>query len=552
MKRLHCVVLTVLIVCMALLCGAAPAEKCEDIVILYTGDVHCGIDDDIGYAGLAAYKALVEEKTDYVSLVDCGDAIQGAYIGTISKGEYPVDIMNELGYDLAVPGNHEFDYGMEQLSALLERAGAQYLACNIDYSGRGENALAALKPYELVDYGDTTVAFLGVATPESVTKSTPSYFMENGEYVYSFTAGDEGALLYERVQHYVDECRDKGADYVVVLAHLGDLEELAPYTSVELIRNTRGIDALLDGHAHSVIPCRIEENIRGEAVLLGAAGTKLENIGQLVIRPGGVMSLGLISDYGSKDEDFTAFYEELSAEFEEDMNRVVATSDVSLSANSDEGTRLVRCRETTLGNLCADAYRWVSGAQIAVVNGGGIRADLPAGDILYADILALHPYGNTLCVAEVSGQEILDALEMASRDTEAVWAEDGAAVGENGGFLQVSGLRYTIDTTVASAVMLDENGMFQAVDGERRVKDVEVMNEAGDYQPLEPEKEYTLASHNYMIREGGDGLGMFRDNELLISEGMADYQILLEYITEGLSGQLAELYRETEGRICVK
>ncbi len=552
MKRLHCVVLAVLLLCMTLFCGAAAPEKGEDIVILYTSDVHCGVEDDIGYAGLAAYKAAMEAKTEYVSLVDCGDALQGAFIGTISQGEYMVEIMNELGYDLAVPGNHEFDYGMEQLSALLAKAEAQYLACNIDFSGRGPNALETALPYVLEEYGDVTVGFIGVATPESLIKSTPSYFMEDGDYVYSFCAGEDGARLWERVQSCADACRAVGADYVIVLSHLGDLEESAPYTSVELIRNTWGIDAVLDGHAHSEIPCRVEENARGGEVLLGACGTKLENIGQLVIRPGGVMSLGLISDYGRKDADFEAFYAGLAAGFEQDMNRVVARSDTALSADSPEGTRLVRCRETALGNFCADAYRWASGAQIAMVNGGGIRADLPAGDILYADVLALHPYGNSLCVAEVTGQEILDALEMASRDTCPAYEENGQALGENGGFLQVSGLRYTIDTTVSSSVELDENGMFAGVTGPCRVTEVEVMNEAGDYELLEPEALYTLASHNYLIREGGDGLGMFRDNELIVAEGVTDHQILLDYITEGLDGQLAALYGKVEGRIEVK
>ncbi len=559
-------VLLALAVLTAMLCGcSAPAEipvpaatdepaaeEMKDIVILFTNDVHCGIEDDIGYSGLAAYKKSVEARTPYVTLVDCGDAIQGGFIGTISKGAYIVEIMNELDYDLAVPGNHEFDYGMEQLSALLDAAEAQYLACNVDYSGAGTSALAAARPYEILEYGDTAVAFIGITTPESITKSTPSYFMEDGDYVYSFVSGEDGQLLYDRVQSYVDECRAQGADYVIALSHLGDLAESSPYTSVELIENTSGIDAVLDGHAHSVIPCRVEENREGEAVLLSSTGTKLDNIGQLVISAGGYVSVGLISDYAGKDAEFDAFYDELKAEYEDDMNRVVATSDIALSISSEAGVRLVRCRETAIGNFCADAYRAVTGADVAFVNGGGIRADLPEGDILYADVLALHPFGNTLCVAKATGQEILDCLEVSCMNTQAEASAEGQALGENGSFLSVSGLCYTIDTSVESSVVFDENGMFVAVEGERRARDVQILNEDGEYEPIDPEREYTVASHNYLIKDSGGGINVFADNELIISEGMADYQVILTYITEYLQGELGGMYAQTEGRILVE
>ena len=551
-KSLH--LLLAVLIAAAMLCGAAWALDAagEDIVILFTNDVHCGIEDDIGYSGLAAYKKSVEERTPYVTLVDCGDALQGGFIGTISKGAYVVQIMNQLGYDLAVPGNHEFDYGMEQLAARMEASNAQYLACNVDYSGSGDSALSSAKPYEILEYGDTAVAFIGVTTPECITKSTPSYFMEDGAYVYSFAAGENGQLLYDRVQGYVDECRTAGADYVVVLSHLGDMEESSPYTSVELIGNTVGIDAVLDGHAHNVIPCRVLENREGEMVLLGSAGTKLDNIGQLVISAGGYVSVGLISGYDGKDAAFDAFYSELKAEFEDDMNRVVATSDTALSISDDSGLRMVRNRETAIGNFCADAYRTVTGADVAFVNGGGIRADLPAGDILYSDVLAMHPYGNSICMVKATGQEILDCLEVSCMDTQPEASADGRALGENGSFQSVSGLRYTIDTAVSSPVVFDENGMLLSVDGERRAKNVEILGADGEYHPIDPQGEYTVASHNYLIRESGGGINVFADNELLISEGMSDYQAVLTYITEYLHGELGGLYAGPEGRILVQ
>lgn len=530
---------------------ATPVEQ-EEIVILFTNDVHCGISDDIGYAGLAAYRDRMLERTDNVTLVDCGDAIQGDVLGVISNGQIIVDIMNEVEYDLAVLGNHEFDYGMEQLGALISDANADYLACNITYTGSSINDLTAVQPYKIIEYDNWQVAYIGVTTPETLTSSTPSYFMEDGEYVYDFTAGNEGNDLYNLVQGYVDECREAGADYVVILAHLGDAEGYSPYSSVDLIRNTEGVDAVLDGHEHSVIPCQIEENIRGEEVLLASTGTKLNNIGQLTINTSGELSVGLISGYSAKDASVEAFIEEVTNTYQSVLGEVVATSDVALPINGEDGARLVRNRETTIGNLCADAYRSVSGAQIAFVNGGGIRDDLPAGNIIFADVIAVHPFGNTLCMVEATGQEILDLLELASAKTEAEASVDGAAVGEDGTFQQVSGLRYTIDTSIESSVILDENGNFAGVEGDRRVKNVRVAGVTGAWEPLDPEATYTVASHNYLIKEGGGGATMFMDNPLLINEGMLDYQMLITYITETLQGNLSERYSETEHRITVQ
>ena len=544
--------LLALVLVLSSLAGCNTEKQQEDIVILYTNDVHCAVDADIGYTGLAAYKKWVEEKTSYVALVDCGDALQGDTVGTVSQGDYLVDIMNQVGYDFAVLGNHEFDYGMEQLAALLEKSEAQYLGCNIRYTGAGDSAVSALKPYEIVSYGDTEVAFLGVSTPESIVKSTPAYFMdESGAFVYDFYGGS-GEELYAQVQETVDECREKGADYVIVLAHLGDDETSAPFRSTDLIAGTTGIDAVLDGHSHSVIPCDVVNNKDGEKVLLSSTGTGLTNIGQLVITADGNLIAGLISDFPDKDTETDSFVKGIQSQYEAELEQVVAHTDVPLTTASESGIRLIRNRETNLGDFCADAYRMIAGADIAFINGGGIRADLGVGDITYGDIIAVHPYGNTLCVAEATGQEILDALEMASRSAMAEVSDGENAVGENGGFLQVSGLKYTIDTTVASTVEVDETGMFISCGENRRVKDVQVLQADGGYVPIDPAKTYTLASHNYLLKQGGDGLNMFMDNTLTMNEGMLDYQVLITYITDHLGGTVSSDYAQPQGRITVE
>ena len=522
----------------------------NDIVILYTNDVHCGIEENIGYAGLLSYKESMLENTPYVTMVDCGDAIQGDFIGLTSEGSYVVDIMNEAGYDFAVLGNHEFDYGMENLEKLIEQADYSYLGCNITYSGQNENRLDAVKPYEIVEYGKTKVAFIGVTTPESISSSTPTYFMEDGEYVYGFCGGEDGSKLYECVQNYVDECRKNGADYVVVLAHLGDGEEY-PYSSNTLVKGTEGIDVVLDGHAHSTIACQIESNKNGEEVLISSTGTKFANIGKLVITAEGEISTELINDYTEKDERIQRYIDVIQATYEEDLKEVVAVSDVTLTGFSGEGIRLVRNRETTIGNFCADAYRYVAKADIALVNGGGIRADLPGGDVTYEDLFAVHPFGNTLCMVEATGQEILDCLEMCYRIVLPEVSDGENAIGEDGGFQQVSGLKFWVDTSIESSVVVDENELFVSVDGERRVKDVLVLNDNGEYEPLDVNAVYTVASHNYLLKECGSGCPMFADNVFLIEEGMADYQVLITYMQEGLNGKIDNRYEKTEGRIQV-
>ncbi|MCM1049451.1 MAG: bifunctional metallophosphatase/5'-nucleotidase [Clostridiales bacterium] len=551
--------LSILCICAAVLLavglsaffGSTRREENSNIYILYTNDVHCAVDGNMGYAELTAYRESLEESSPYVTLVDCGDAIQGDALGTVSDGEYPVELMNKVGYDYAVLGNHEFDYGMEQLAKLLEFSEAEYLGCNITYSGTGENKLSVVKPYAIQKYGNVEVAFIGVSTPETILSSTPSVFMdENGEYVYGFSAEDE-ETFYATVQESIDDCLKEGADYVVLLTHLGTDEVSKPFRSVDLIMGTTGVDAVLDGHSHSTIPCEYVKNKEEELVLLSSTGEKLDAIGQLMITPKGQIVSTLITGYPQEDDEMASCVEDIQLRYEATLNEIIGSSGVALTIVGSDGVRLVRSRETNLGDFCTDAYREVAGADIAFINGGGIRADIEAGDITYGDIIAVHPYGNTLCMVWASGQEILDCLEMSCSQMMAEVSEAGNAIGENGGFQQVSGLRFMVDLSVESSVITDENGMFVSVEGERRVKDVEVLQKDGSYQAIEPDKMYKVASHNYLLKEGGDGLNMFTDNQFIIDEGMSDYQVLSTYIREHLGGTIGDEYSKEQGRIKV-
>ncbi len=530
----------------------AAEEETGKIVILHTNDVHCGIDQatdkdsgavtNIGYAGVAAYKAKMEARygAGNVTLVDAGDAIQGGPIGTLSKGEYIVEIMNQAGYDLAIPGNHEFDYGMDNFLTLAkDKAQYPYLCANFtDLEGK-----AVLDAYKVVGYGEVQVGYVGIDTPESFTKSTPTYFQDDeGNYIYSFRQGGDGAELYESVQAAVDAARDEGADYVVAVAHLGIDEQSKPWTSTDVIANTTGIDVLVDGHSHSTFE-KTEKNKNGKDVVVAQTGTKLENLGKIVIDTAtGEITSELVPAAACVDQDKDTLFTVtvINEMFEEILSTVVAKTDVALTTKDPvTGERAVRTAETNLGDLCADAYRTVLDADVAFVNGGGVRADIAAGEITYRDIINVHPFSNEACLVETTGQDILDALEMGARS----WP------GENGGFLQVSGLTYTIDTTIPSGVVLNDEKEFVSVEGERRVKDVLV-----DGKAIDPQKTYTLASHNYMLKSGGDGFVMFKDDSVLKDCVMLDNQVLIDYIVEHLGGVVGADYAEPtgQGRITVK
>lgn len=367
------------------------------------------------------------------------------------------------------------------------------------------------------------------------------------------------------MQKTIDAAKKDGADYVVAVAHLGIDESSEPWRSTDVIANTTGLDAVLDGHSHSTIPQEIVKSKDGKDVILSSTGTKLNNLGKLTISADGKLHSELISDLEiEKDAKTKEVVDKIVAEFQALLNKVVAHTDVDLTTQNPEGTaRAIRNRETNLGDLCADAYRVTLGADIAIVNGGGIRADIPAGDITYNQIIKVHPYGNMACVVEATGQEILDALEMASRNTMAEYVSESVdengnkvynAVGEMGGFLQVSGMKYTINTAVESTVKTDDKGSFVSVEGARRVQDVQVLNQTTNtYEPIDPAKTYTLASHNYMLKSGGDGINMFQDNKLLQDEVKIDNQVLIDYIVDSLGGNVGEQYKNLagEGRITV-
>ena len=510
----------------------------NDIVILYDNDVHCNVDS---YEDMAALKKEMQEQSNYVSVVSCGDYLQGDVIGAISKGKAIVQIMNKVGYDVVAIGNHEFDYGVPRLKSLVKAMNAKVVASNFVKKSTGK---PVFRSYTIKTYGKKKVAFVGVTTPESFTKSTPAYFQNSkGEFIYDFYGDSTGKLLAERVQKAVNTARKNGADYVVALTHMGTEGVTTQWDVQHLIKNTYGIDVVLDGHSHSTVPSMKVKNKNGKKITVSSTGTKFSNIGQLVIRKNGSITTELIpidEEHQYEDAETKAYIDQVKAKYDKRLNQVIGKTEVDLTTLGADGERAILNAETNMGDFCTDAVRSVMDADVAIINGGGIRADIAAGDITYKDLVSVFPWNNELCVIEATGQQIRDALELGAKN----YPE------ENGGFMQVSGMKYVIDASVPSSVVTDEQtGMFEKVDGTYRVKDIQVWNAAKTkYEPIKLKKTYKLAGINYTLRQNGDGFTMFDGNKVIKDNVMLDTQSLSIYLTDVLDGVVGEDYKDPAGQ----
>ena len=504
----------------------------DPVVILYENDVHCAVD---GYSKLLATKNALSEDGTHVGLVSVGDFVQGGTLGAVSKGEYIVSIMNRVGYDAIALGNHEFDYQLSRLNELNALSNTKFLSCNFTKIGEDTPCFA---PYTIVSYGNVDIAFIGITTPETITSAYPAQFKnEQGDIIYTFNED----RLFALVQANIDAAEKAGADYVIALSHIGysDAEDLLDIT--DIIENTDGLDIVLDAHAHLVIEEMTLKNRKGDDVLLSSTGTKFEYIGKLTITDEGLNTeLIETASIEATDPGLDAYLAEINESYAELGNRKIGKSTVELITHDKDENRLVRIAETNLGNLCSDALRATTGAEIAFVNGGGLRAPMAAGDVTFNDIFSVFPFNNQVVTAEVSGRILLDMLEMAMMN----YPE------EDGSFPHMSGLTLSVDASIDSSVQVDENGFFTGVNGEYRVYNVKVFDEeSGTYIPLEPDGEYVLAGFNYFLLDFGGGMTMFKDATILDAEGTLDVELLERYITDHLGGIIDERYAEVDCRI---
>ena len=552
--------LLALAMCFSLAVSANAAESGSSqqdgaVTILYTNDVHTYIDNDqeegaenaLTYSKVAAYKNSLGDAL----LVDAGDHIQGTAYGSMDDGATIVELMNAAGYDLATLGNHEFDYGMERALQVIQEADFPYISCNFYHEENGVRGENVLDSYEVFEVGGVSVAIIGITTPESFTKSTPAYFQDgNGNYIYGIAGGEDGSALYDAVQTAIDAASQE-ADYVIALGHLGDDPSSAPWTSEEVIAHTTGLDAFIDGHSHSTVEMKEVADESGNTVVLTQTGSYLNALGQMTIAADGTITTQLLSGDElagiTPDAEVLAIESAWIAEIDAELGQVIGRIDDTLDNYAADGTRQVRNQETNTGDFAADALYYLFDnmdldVDVAIMNGGGVRNEAITGDISYLTCKEIHTFGNVACLITVTGQQILDALEWGAKDAPA----------ESGGFLQVSGLTYTINTAIPSTVQQDDKGVWTGgPTGEYRVSDVQVLNnQTGAYEPLDLDAEYNLAGYNYTLRDLGDGFAMFDGAVNVLDYVMEDYMVLANYVQSFENG-LVTGYAAPAGRITI-
>ena len=584
-----------LLLCLMLVCAlAAPAAAAqtgtsEDIVILYTNDVHTYIDGPLSYDVISGIKKELETQYAHVLLVDAGDHVQGTAYGSMDKGETIIQLMNAAGYDLATLGNHEFDYGMDGCMQIVQWAQYPYVSCNFYEEVNGVREENVLPSYQIFDCGTEKLAIVGITTPESFTKSTPSYFQdESGNYIYGISGGEDGSALYADVQAAIDSAVAEGATKVIALGHLGDDLSSQPWTSAEVIANVSGLSAFIDGHSHSTVEGQNVTDKDGNSVVLTQTGQYFGQIGMMVISAEtGKITTGfigseeilepvvdesgnpvkdeegndqtevvgyrLVSDLYTgaewcSDETVAAIKDQWITKIGEQLGTVIGSTSLTLDNYSADGTRLVRSQETNTGDFAADALYYLfdnmdMDVDVAIMNGGGIRNEAVTGEISYQTCKTIHTFGNVACLQTITGQQLLDALE---------WGARTAGTGEEcGGFLQVSGITYKIDTQWPDSTQKDEKGVWiGGPTGGYRVHDVKVYNkETNAWDALDLEAHYNLAGYNYTLRDLGDGFNMFDGAVNVLDYVMEDYMVLANYVqafeggvVEASNSPLAEKY----------
>ena len=517
--------------------GAPAASACwfgdkSDVTILYTNDVHTYIDKQspkLTYAAIADLKQSYQNAGKDVLLVDAGDHVQGTAYGSMDEGASIIKLMNAAGYDVATPGNHEFDYGMDRAKAIMKEADFPYLSCNwVDL----RTTLRVLPSVKVFVRGGRRIAFVGVTTPETFTKSTPAYFMDKAQrkYIYDIQGGEDGKKLYDAVQKAIDKAKLL-ADVVIGLGHLGVDPSSSPWTSEEVIAHTSGFDAFIDGHSHTVMENKQVQDASGKAVTLTQTGSYFANVGEMTIAADGTITTKLIPTHEGMDAGIAAMQTSWVNTVDDMLGEKIAVGDSDFYVSDPAtGKRRIRSAETNLGDFVADGiYTYFNEVEklhcdLANMNGGGIRADVPAGDWTFKTCKQVSPFGNVACLMSVTGKQIQDALEFAARFA----GEDGK---ENGGFLQVAGATYEIHTDIPNTVQTDEKNVWiGSATGTPRVQNVKIYDKAsGSYLPLDPGATYALAGMNYTLRNLGDGFAMFDGAELIKDYVSEDYLVMSTY-----------------------
>ena len=495
--------------------SSSDSDLSRSIVILYENDVHGGID---GYTKLAGLRdAIANSDTAWVATVSSGDFLQGSVSAAITKGQGVVDIMRSVGYDAVTLGNHEFDYLVPRMVELLPQLNAPIVCANFFEYGAVK---PYYEPYVIKTFGNKKIAFVGACTPETMRSESYAFFDKDGKQIYDLKTNE----VYSLVQAAADKARSEGADYVVLLSHLGEDKKETGIFSHGLVEATKGIDVVLDGHTHAVIEGDKVKNLDGKEIIVTQTGTQFANVGKLLITKDGQFFTQLIptSEIPYESAAVTSATQKVKTDMESVVATKVATTDYDLVCKDADGKWLVRNRETNLGDLIADAYRQSMKADIGLQNGGGIRNGIAAGTITFGDVFNVLPNDNLMCKIKATGAQILAMLEKVTAKCPL----------DDGSFPQVSGIAFTIHNV------------------SHKVSDVKVVDASGQYQPLDAAKTYTIATNDYYSQ--GGFYRTLQDCKLLESTATPCRDCVANYLKDTLGGKTGTAYANPQGRVTIK
>lgn len=496
MKRFLALLLSLLL----LLSLSAVAESAQDVsepttvTIFHTNDVHGRYDSSqgMGYAMMASFVGEARNAGENVLVLDAGDTLHGTIFANSTKGESIIEVMNEIGYAAMTAGNHDFNYGKDALLELSEKADFPILSANI----LNEDGSYLLTPYVILDVADKKIAVVGAQNPEIKTAIHPNY---------TESLAFEGV---EQVKKAVDEVRDQ-TDAVIVLCHWGVDDAYEPNSSV--LAAIPGVDLVIDGHSHTELSNITQ--VEGNAPVT-STGEYLNNLGLVTMtfeEDGVKIGTYLFPNPGRfEDHAMINTIEEIEKAQDEVLGTVIGNTETELVGERE----IVRAQESNWGDLVCDIFLDATGADVALVNGGGIRKTVQAGGITLRDINEAYPFGNYVCVLNISGAKLNEALEHGFSNLPEA----------SGGFPQVGGMTMTVDPR-------KEVG--------ERVSDLKIQGE-----PVDPEKIYQLATNDYLAA-GGDGYEMLAECPMLLEMGFMD-EVVVNYIEEK-----GTIRPEVDGRISI-
>lgn len=504
------------------------------VKILYTNDVECALDDNIGYSALAEYKNQMKNSSKYTLLVDSGDFLMGNAISSLSKGKDIISIMNKVGYDFVNIGIHDFNYGIDTLVQRNKELNCKMYSSNFINL---QNNVSVFGSYKIFKCGEFKIALIGITSPTALYSSDEKIFQDNEhKNIYSFCEDFSGEKLYANIQITINKAIDDGANKIILVGHCGNLNVDQKYSSKQIIANITNVDAFIDGNSEEEIENEIVKDKNDKDVILTQAGSKLKNIGQLTIYSDGSISTKMIKKVNKSDgteinedirpceirkkgfnllgnyenEDVKNFIDNIIINFKNNSKKSISSSYLSFNYKDDNGKVLIRNKENNLGDLLADSIKSKLNTDIAIIEASSIRNGIEKGNITFESIFSIYPLNNRLYSIEASGQQIKEALENSIKQYPK----------ESGSFLQVSGISFDINSKATKS------------NASKKTNEINISNIHINGEKIDLEKKYTIGLLNQIITNPYTSYTMFKDCKILKENVCTDADALIEYITE--------------------